>query len=108
VEGQPEQRENPGGGQRRQSKRLGFGKVTQDGDCEGAIVLDRLPSKAEAAVIRDIIGVPKRVELSEGQLANLRAPAAANAFKPILSPSSTSPDASAIREPETEKESVSP
>jgi hypothetical protein len=60
-------------------KRLSFGKVTQDGDCEGSIVLDRMPSKAEAAEIRDILGIPKRIELSEGQLANLRAHAAANA-----------------------------
>jgi hypothetical protein len=65
-------------------KRLGFGKVTQDGDCEGSIILDRLPSKPEAAEIRDILGIPKRVELSEGQLANLRRRAAANAFKPLL------------------------
>jgi hypothetical protein len=65
-------------------KRLGFGKVTQDGDCEGSIILDRLPSKSEGAEIRDILGIPKRVELSEGQLANLRAHAAANAFKPLL------------------------
>jgi hypothetical protein len=54
-------------------------------DCEGSIVLDRMPSKAEAAEIRDILGIPKRIELSEGQLANLRAHAAANAFKPGLS-----------------------
>jgi hypothetical protein len=33
--------------------RLKFGKVTQDGDCEGSIITDRLPSKAEAAHIRD-------------------------------------------------------
>ena len=65
-------------------KRLGFGKVTQDGDCEGSIVLGRLQSKGEAAEIRDILGIPKRVELSEGQLANLRRHAAANAFKPLL------------------------
>jgi hypothetical protein len=65
-------------------KRLGFGNVTQDGDCEGSIILDRHPSKPEAAEIRDILGIPKRVELSEGQLANLRCHAAANAFKPLL------------------------
>jgi hypothetical protein len=28
-------------------RRLGFGKVTQDGDGEGSIILGRLPSKAE-------------------------------------------------------------
>ena len=59
-----------------------FAKVTQDGDEEGALVLDQLPTKAEAAEIRAILGIPKRIELSEGQLANLREHAAANAFKP--------------------------
>jgi hypothetical protein len=43
-----------------------------------------LPSKAEAAEIRDILGIPKRIELSERQLASLRKHAAANAFKPLL------------------------
>jgi hypothetical protein len=33
-------------------ERLEFGKVTQDGDCEGLIFLDQLPPKAEAAHIR--------------------------------------------------------
>jgi hypothetical protein len=82
-------------------KRLGFGKVTQDGDCEGSIVLGRLPSKGEAAEIRDILGIPKRIELSEGQLSNLRAHAAANAFKPLLPASG---DAPAIMAPEHELE----
>jgi hypothetical protein len=40
-------------------KRLGFGKCAQDGDCEGSIILDRLPSKAEAEEIRDISGGPQ-------------------------------------------------
>jgi len=65
-------------------KRLNFGKCTQDGECEGSILLDRLPSKSEAVAIRVLLGIPKRVELSEGQLANLRAHAAANAFKRFL------------------------
>jgi hypothetical protein len=33
---------------------------------------DRLPSKAEAAHIRDILGIPKRVELSEERREELR------------------------------------
>jgi hypothetical protein len=82
-------------------KRLGFGKVTQDGDCEGSIVLDRLPSKAEASEIRDILGIPKRIELSEGQLASLRKHAAANAFKPVL-PASGDERATVADEPELE------
>jgi hypothetical protein len=46
-------------------KRLAFGKVTQDGDEEGSIILDRLPSKAEAMEIRDVLGIPKRFDLTE-------------------------------------------
>jgi hypothetical protein len=65
-------------------RRLDFGKVPQDGDEEGSIMLDRLPSKAEARGIRYALGIPKRIELSEGQFANLRAHAAVNAFKPVL------------------------
>jgi hypothetical protein len=82
-------------------KRLGFGKVAQDGDCEGSIMLDRLPSKAEAAEIRGILGIPKRIELTGGQLANLRAHAAANAFKPVL-PASGGAPATMAPEPELE------
>jgi hypothetical protein len=47
--------------------RLGFGKVVQDGDCEGSIILDRLPAKAEAEGIRDIVGIPKARHLGEEQ-----------------------------------------
>lgn len=32
--------------------------------------MDPLPTKAEAEAIRDILGIPKRIHLSEGQLAN--------------------------------------
>ena len=35
--------------------------------------MDPLPTKAEAEAIRDILGIPKRIHLSEGQLANLAA-----------------------------------
>jgi hypothetical protein len=64
--------------------RLNFGAVTQDGDMEGSIILARLPAKSEAETIRAVLGIPKRVELSAGQLANLKAHAAVNAFKPLL------------------------
>ena len=50
-------------------RRLSFGKVTQDGDDEGVIILDRLPSKPEAKEIRFILGVPKKVEFSPEVLA---------------------------------------
>jgi hypothetical protein len=42
-------------------------------NCEGAIILDRLPSKSEAVEIRDILGIPKRIELSEEVLVARRA-----------------------------------
>jgi hypothetical protein len=61
-------------------RRLSFAAVTPDGDDEGALILDRIPTKAEAAEIRAVLGIPKRVELSEGRLAILREHAVANAF----------------------------
>ncbi|MET3992138.1 hypothetical protein ABID65_003786 [Bradyrhizobium sp. S3.9.2] len=45
-------------------KRLPFCEVTQDGDSEGCFRLSRLPTAAEAEVIRDIIGIRKRMDLS--------------------------------------------
>jgi hypothetical protein len=54
-------------------KQLSFGEVTQDGDQEGVFrICDLLPTAAEAEMIRDILGIRKRVELSPGQLENLR------------------------------------
>jgi hypothetical protein len=53
-------------------KRLGFGQVTTDCDEEGSIMLDRLPSQAEAVEIRDILGIPKRIELTEQRREELR------------------------------------
>jgi hypothetical protein len=66
-------------------QRLDFGKVTQDGDCEGSIILDRLPGKSEASEIRDILGIPKLVELSDEVLAAKRAQfSTARKLKPVL------------------------
>jgi hypothetical protein len=45
-------------------KRLHFCEVTQDGDEDGCFRLSRLPTAAEAEVIRDIIGIRKRMDLS--------------------------------------------
>ncbi len=53
-------------------KRLAFCHVAQDGDGEGALHLDRLPTPAEAATIRLILGVRKRKLLSADALASLR------------------------------------
>jgi hypothetical protein len=49
-----------------------FTTVTQDGDAEGALILDRLPTAAEAEIIRRRIGIRRRRHLSEETLAELR------------------------------------
>jgi hypothetical protein len=41
-------------------RRLGFCIVTQDGDDEGCLRLDRLPAPHEADAIREAIGIRKR------------------------------------------------
>jgi hypothetical protein len=50
-------------------RRLSFAKLTQDDDEEGALILDRLPTMAEATEIRMVLGIPKRVEYSFEALA---------------------------------------
>ncbi len=59
-------------------RRLCFGKVTQDGDCDGSIMLDWLPSKGEAKEIRDILGIPQARHLSEERRAIMSEIGAAN------------------------------
>lgn len=50
----------------------GFCCVTQDGDDEGCLRLDRLPTPNEAALIREAIGVRKRRHLSDEAKAKAR------------------------------------
>ena len=55
-------------------KALSFAKVMNDGDDEGALFLDRLPSKSEAEMIRRYCGILKKRDMgdampSEAQLA---------------------------------------
>jgi hypothetical protein len=52
-------------------RRLSFCRVTQDGDDEGCLHLDRLPVADEADEIRDILGIRKRRSLSPETLAAL-------------------------------------
>jgi hypothetical protein len=40
-------------------KRLGFCRLTQNGDDEGCLHLDRLPTEPEAEIIRDVLGIRK-------------------------------------------------
>jgi hypothetical protein len=59
---------------------LKFAKVTQDGDGEGFLKIDRLPTEAEGHIIRDELGIPKKRQSSEEEIARLRA------ASPIISP----------------------
>jgi hypothetical protein len=46
---------------------LSFAETTNDGDDEGALVLDRLPTPAEAEAIRHYVGIAKKRELSAAE-----------------------------------------
>jgi hypothetical protein len=52
-------------------KRLGFCRLTQDGDDEGCLYLDRLPKADEAVLIREAIGIRKRRHLTPEALVAL-------------------------------------
>jgi len=47
--------------------RLSFCRVTQDGDDEGCLHIDRLPAPAEADLIREAIDLKRRVHLSDAE-----------------------------------------
>jgi hypothetical protein len=47
-------------------RRLAFCRVTQDGDDEGCLHLDRLPSTAEAEEIRHAVGLRQTVPPTQG------------------------------------------
>ena len=51
--------------------RLSFCRVTQDGDDEGCLHMNRLPTPAEAALIRDAIDLKRRRHLSPEAVAVL-------------------------------------
>jgi hypothetical protein len=44
---------------------LMFANLAQDGTGEGIFFLDRLPNESEAAAIRDVFGILRRVKVSE-------------------------------------------
>ena len=44
---------------------LSFAELTNDGDDEGAFILDRLPTRAEAAAARKWIGAARKRQISE-------------------------------------------
>jgi hypothetical protein len=49
--------------------KLGFAQLTNDGDAEGMLFLDRLPTASEAEAIRSVCGIRKRRSISEETLA---------------------------------------
>lgn len=57
-----------------------FARVTQDGDGEGILIMARLPTAAEAKIIRHYVGVEKKRQLGEEALIALRQRGAANRF----------------------------
>jgi hypothetical protein len=54
----------PGGSTTRRwtnvKRRLGFCRLMQDGDDEGCLRLDRLPTPVEAEAIRDVLGIQRK------------------------------------------------
>ena len=73
----------------KKTKRLLPGKVSQDGDDEGTLRLDRLPTAAEAELIRDLIGIRKRRHVTAEALSNLeraRGSTKSPNFAPELAP----------------------
>lgn len=46
-------------------REMAFAKVMQDGDIDGCMLMGRLPTKAEAKVIRSRLAIPKRPTLSD-------------------------------------------
>jgi hypothetical protein len=57
----------------KRKQRLSFCQVTQDGEDEGCLRLHQLPTPEQAAVIRDILGIQKRREVSAAELERLKA-----------------------------------
>lgn len=51
---------------------LAFAVVTQDGEGDGVLFLDRLPSAVEALAIRKCLGIAKVVEMAPDDLARRR------------------------------------
>jgi len=64
-------------------KRLAFSNVTQDGDDEGCLRLHELPTSDQAEVIRQVLGIRKRMEMAPEELERRRAQASTwHALKP--------------------------
>jgi hypothetical protein len=72
-------------------RQLSFCRLTQDGDDEGCLHLDRLPTEHEAKLIREAMGIRRRRHLSPEALAQARSAlefAAGRAKSPVPEPAS--------------------
>jgi hypothetical protein len=63
-------------------KMMAFAEVTQDGDDEGLLFLDRLPAAEEAVTLRGKLGITKRREVTEAERRRLAEIGRATAFVP--------------------------
>ena len=64
-------------------QKLAFLQVTQDGEFDGVFKLVRLPTDDEAALIREVLGIRRRPNVSEQSLQNLREPLAQGQFATV-------------------------
>jgi hypothetical protein len=72
-------------------KAIGFAKATQDGDGDGCLILGRLLTRTEAAIIRERLGTPKKRTLGEQELEKLRTLAMNGGFSRQKPPPATAP-----------------
>jgi hypothetical protein len=71
----------------RAKRNLIFCRLAQDGTGEGIFFLDRLPTPAEAEVIRDTLAIAKKRTMSSAELERLRATGFARRQSVELEPS---------------------
>ena len=83
-------------------KRLGFCRLTQDGDDEGCLYLERLPKADEAVLIREAIGIRKRRHLTPEALvvlerarASIKTPFRGDSVRQNEVPATTLPESEA-------------
>lgn len=62
---------------------LAFAKVTQDGDDEGGMIFQALPTPDQAERIRRYCAIPKRRELSDAERDRLKTMGAAHRFEKV-------------------------
>jgi hypothetical protein len=88
--------------------RLGFCRLTQDGDDEGCLRLQHLPTPEQAVVIRDTLGIRKRMEFDPDEMERRRSLMKRLAQAKVLGPAGSSvlqpaPEPEPILEPELAK-----